>query len=200
VATTTARSRDTKGRERPRMPPVAQGPGTTEQTPPRAPWRHTGRKRPRRHRRRQHRQPLAETSKADDDTRRVPRTPRHEQARPTNLLGGGSLDREQREKKNKRGQRERGARPVRRHRGDGPLHGRGSGPRRRGHGPRGAHVTLPRHAPGDAAAGRGGLGHHPDKIDTKTNPADIFTKPLVGETPRCLRALGLGHHVEALGA
>ena len=38
------------------------------------------------------------------------------------------------------------------------------------------------------------------KIDTKTNPADIFTKPLVGETPRCLRALGLGHHVEALGA
>ena len=38
------------------------------------------------------------------------------------------------------------------------------------------------------------------KIGTKTNPADIFTKPLVGETLRRLRALGLGHHVEALGA
>ena len=37
------------------------------------------------------------------------------------------------------------------------------------------------------------------KIDTKTNPADIFTKPLVGETPRRLRAMCLGHHVEALG-
>ena len=38
------------------------------------------------------------------------------------------------------------------------------------------------------------------KIDTKTNPADIFTKPLVGETLRRLRAMCLGHHVEALGA
>ena len=37
------------------------------------------------------------------------------------------------------------------------------------------------------------------KIDTKTNPADIFTKPLVGETLRRLRAMCLGHHVEALG-
>ena len=37
------------------------------------------------------------------------------------------------------------------------------------------------------------------KIDTKTNPADISTKPLVGETLRRLRAMCLGYHVEALG-
>ena len=38
------------------------------------------------------------------------------------------------------------------------------------------------------------------KTDTMTNPADIFTKPLVGETLRRLRAMCLGHHVEVLGA
>ena len=38
------------------------------------------------------------------------------------------------------------------------------------------------------------------KIDTKTNPADIFTKPLVEKTPRRLRAMSPGHHGEALGA
>ena len=37
------------------------------------------------------------------------------------------------------------------------------------------------------------------KIDTKTNPANIFTTPLAGETLRRLRALGLGHHGKALG-
>ena len=37
------------------------------------------------------------------------------------------------------------------------------------------------------------------KIDTSANPAGIFTKPLVGETSRLLRAMDLGHHDKPLG-
>ena len=37
------------------------------------------------------------------------------------------------------------------------------------------------------------------KIDTNANPADIFTKPVVGETLRRLRAMVLGNHDGAAG-